>query len=50
MLISSPCGCPGQELVDVPTSWSPRKILRIQALAKDHSIVTVNGQADWEEK
>ncbi|OAD97937.1 hypothetical protein [Pantoea sp. OXWO6B1] len=41
---------PGQELVDVPDSWSPRKILRIQALAKDRSIVTVNGQADWEDK
>lgn len=31
-------------------SLSPRQILRIQSLAKDRSIITVNGQASWEEK
>ncbi|WP_367144415.1 hypothetical protein [Pantoea stewartii] len=35
---------------DVPASLSTRKILRIESLARDHSILTVNGQADWEAK
>nr|WP_072404810.1 hypothetical protein [Pantoea ananatis] len=38
------------ESADDPTSLSSRQILRIQSLAKDRSIVTVNGQAAWEEK
>ncbi|MDE8558882.1 hypothetical protein [Pantoea vagans] len=35
---------------DNSASLSPRQILRIQSLAQDRSIITVNGQASWEEK
>nr|WP_210526132.1 hypothetical protein [Pantoea ananatis] len=35
---------------DDPATLSPREILRIQSLAKDRSIITVNGQANWEAK
>lgn len=35
---------------DDSASLSPRQILRIQSLAQDRSIITVNGQASWEAK
>ncbi|NEK83963.1 MAG: hypothetical protein G3W58_22515 [Pantoea ananatis] len=38
------------ETADDPATLSPREILRIQSLAKDRSIITVNGQANWEAK
>ncbi|MCW1834110.1 hypothetical protein OLZ33_19200 [Pantoea ananatis] len=38
------------ETAEPPATLSPREILRIQSLAKDRSIITVNGQANWEAK
>lgn len=37
-------------ITDDAATMSPREILRIQSLAKDRSIITVNGQVNWEAK